>query len=103
MSPFEVRGSGVADVAEFRLALGEAIRGLTPQQKRALRLWFVGYTQEEIGKILGIRQQSAWELLQNAFAALREELQELWPSISGMELSPTLVDVVLEATANDAD
>ena len=103
MSPFQVRGSGVADAAEFRLALGDAIRALAPEQRRVLRLWFIGYAQQEIAELVGVNQSNVSRGLKQAFGELRQELQGLRPAVSTMEMPPELVDVVLEATAENGD
>jgi len=103
MSPFQVRGSGVADVAEFRLALGDAIRALTPEQRRVLRLWFIGYTHLEIAQALRLNRTAVTMRLKRAFASLHAQLGELGSVVADMDIPPELVDVVLEATAENGD
>jgi len=60
--------------AEARMDIEQACESLTRKQWEALALWLQGYTQEEIGERLGIRQQAISELLSVVFALLRGRL-----------------------------
>ena len=59
----------------LRLDLEAALKKLPPRQRQAIELAAAGHNQEEIAQILGIRQQSANELLEKARAALKKNLQ----------------------------
>ena len=51
--------------------LERAIQGLTDKQREALALWLQGYTQEEIGKALGITRRAVGRRLERAFERMR--------------------------------
>lgn len=59
----------------LRLDLAVALEKLTPRQREAIDLAAAGHHQEEIARVMGIRQQSANELLEKARAALKKNLQ----------------------------
>jgi RNA polymerase sigma factor (sigma-70 family) len=59
----------------LRLDLEQALEGLPPRQREAIELAAAGHHQEEIARAMGIRQQSANELLEKARAALKKNLQ----------------------------
>ena len=54
-------------------------------------------------ELVGVNQSNVSRGLKQAFGELRQELQGLWPAVSTMEMPPELVDVVLEATAENGD
>ena len=49
--------------AETKLELQEAITALTPTQRQAVLLYSQGYTQKEIGEVLGITQGAVSQIL----------------------------------------
>jgi len=59
----------------LRLDLEIAMKRLPLRQRQAIELAGAGHNQEEIARILGIRQQSANELLEKARAALKKNFQ----------------------------
>ena len=59
----------------LRLDLEAALKRLPPRQREAIELAAAGHHQEEIARAMGIRQQSANELLEKARAALKKNLQ----------------------------
>ena len=62
------------DVADARLDLRNVLDCLTEKQAQALGLWYEGYTQEEIGEMLGVSQQAAGGLIQRGLERIRDEM-----------------------------
>lgn len=60
----------VEDEAQ-RVDLLAALEKLTPRQRQAVELFAQGYTQEEIGQALGIKQPSVLRLIRRAAAKMR--------------------------------
>ena len=59
---------------DTRIDLQAAMATLTDKQRDALELWVQGYTQEQIGEMLGIRQQPAGRRVERAIERMREFL-----------------------------
>jgi len=65
-----VSDDDLAARCELRIDLERACRGLTARQRQALALWLQGYTQREIGEMMGIRRWTVCGLLRRAFRRL---------------------------------
>ena len=60
--------------ADIGMDLQEACQVLTRKQGEALGYWLQGYTQREIGDVLGISQAAVHYRIEGALARLREFL-----------------------------
>lgn len=61
--------------AEARTVIGEALARLTPRQRAALVLTeLLGYSSEDVGRILGVRPVTGRVLASQARAAMRDHL-----------------------------
>lgn len=58
-----------------RLDLEAAMRQLTDKQREALTLWAMGYTQAEIGELVGIGRRSVGHRLEGGVRHLRKLMQ----------------------------
>jgi RNA polymerase sigma factor (sigma-70 family) len=60
---------------EQRIALREAIAGLTDKQREALELWLCDYTQEEIAEIVGTTQQAVSLRITEAMSGIQHFME----------------------------
>jgi len=63
------------DTVDTRIDLRDALPMLTEKQAEALGLMYEGYTQKEIGIVMGIRQQCAGRLINRGLARIRRWLE----------------------------
>ena len=59
------------DKLDDYMDLASALTALTPRQRRAALLYAQGYTQAEIGEMMGVTRQTVGELLENAFCVMK--------------------------------
>ncbi|HUW15423.1 MAG TPA: hypothetical protein VM537_37285, partial [Anaerolineae bacterium] len=60
------------DAVDQRIDLRDVLPMLTEKQARALGMWIdEGYTQKEVGIVMGIRQQCAGKLINRGLARIR--------------------------------
>ncbi len=64
----------LANANEFTLAVGEALAELPPQQRAAVELKSLGYSQAEIGEMIGVTTTNAGVLLHRGRQALAKKL-----------------------------
>ena len=64
------------DAVDQRIDLRDALPCLTEKQAGALGMWVQGYTQKEVGIVMGIRRQCAARLIDRALACIRHTLGE---------------------------
>ena len=58
------------DKLDDYMDLAQALTALTPKQRRAALLYAQGYTQNEIGEMMGLAQSTVCELLENTFSVM---------------------------------
>lgn len=56
------------DLSDLRIDLDKALDRLTPRQRQAVELYRDGFTQEEIGKIMGVSHQVISKIFKNLVA-----------------------------------
>jgi len=59
------------ETVDQRIDLRRALPCLTEKQAGALGVWVQGYTQKEVGIVMGIRQQCAGKLINRGLARIR--------------------------------
>ncbi len=59
------------DKLDDYMDLASALTALTPKQRRAVLLYAQGYTQCEIGEMMGVDQSNISRLLENVFFAMK--------------------------------
>ena len=59
------------EAVDERIDLRDALPCLTKKQAEALGMWGQGYTQKEVGIVMGIRQQCAGKLINRGLARIR--------------------------------
>jgi len=60
--------------SDLRLDLERALARLTPKQRRALQLWYQGYTLEEIAVQAGVTKMAICYRIKAAIATIRGRL-----------------------------
>ncbi len=63
-----------AEANELSIAIGMALQKLPPQQRAAIELKSLGFSQNEIGEILGVSSNNAGVLVHRARGAMAEML-----------------------------
>ena len=63
------------DTVDTRIDLRDALPCLTEKQAEALGMWYEGYTQKEVGIVMGIGQQRAGRLINRGLARIRRWLE----------------------------
>jgi len=59
------------DKLDEYMDLESALAALTPKQRRAALLYAQGYTQAEIGEMMGVDQSNVCRLLENIFISVK--------------------------------
>jgi len=62
------------EAVDTRIDLRDALPCLTEKQAGALGMWVEGYTQKEVGIVMGIRQQCAGRLINRGLARIHRWL-----------------------------
>ena len=59
------------DKLDDYMDLAQALTALTPKQRRAALLYAQGFTQNEIGEMMGVDQSNISRLLENVFINMK--------------------------------
>lgn len=59
------------DQMDAVIDLAAAMEKLTEKQRQAIKLWVLGYTQQEIAGIMGVSQPTVFRILRDTKDALR--------------------------------
>ena len=77
--PAAVRPEEAAAATELTQAVGRALAELPPQQRAAVELKGLGYSQAEVGEVLGVTTTNAGVLLHRGRQALAKKLAAFLP------------------------
>ncbi len=60
--------------SDTRLDLNRAMESLTDKQREAMTLYLSGYTQADIGAMMGASQQAAQQMIERACSVIRTNI-----------------------------
>ena len=63
------------DTIDQRIDLKDALPCLTEKQARALGMWYEGYSQKEVGIVMGIGRTGAEGLIERGLACIRRAIE----------------------------